>query len=47
LQFDGAGWSAQPSPNPGFAPEPTPALLIALGLLGLAIKGTPRKRTSQ
>jgi hypothetical protein len=47
VEFDGGAWAVQGTPTPGsgsLTPEPTPALLMMLGLAGLAIKGTPRKR---
>jgi hypothetical protein len=50
VEFDGAGWAGQGAPSPGggsLAPEPTPTLLILLGLAGLAIKGTPRDRANR
>ena len=49
VEFDGAGWTDQGTPTAGggtlvSAPESTPALLMLLGLAGLAAKGTPRNR---
>jgi len=49
VEFDGVGWADQAAPTAGtgsLVPEPTPALLMMMGLVGLAAKGTPRKRSS-
>jgi hypothetical protein len=46
LEFDGAGWAPQGSPTPGsgnLVPEPEPMLLLAIGLLGLAVQGRKRR----
>jgi hypothetical protein len=48
IEFDGASWAPQGAPTPGtgnLVPEPRSTLLLALGLLGLAVQGRkPRSR---
>lgn len=49
LEFDGTTWSVQAAPTPGAGPlvpvpEATPALLMLLGLAGLASQGSRRAR---
>jgi len=48
IEFDGASWAPQGAPTPGggsLVPEPAPALLMMLGLAGLAVQGRkPRTR---
>jgi hypothetical protein len=52
MEFDGAGWAAQGVPSPGtgglvHTPEATPSVLLLLGLAGLAVKGTSRRRAAR
>ena len=49
VEFDGAGFAAQDTPSAGSGglvpvPEATPSLLMVLGLVGLAAKGSSRNR---
>lgn len=46
LEFDGASWAPQGAPTPGsgnLVPEPEATLLLAIGLMGLAVQGRKRR----